>query len=145
MVTITLRFDRGTLLVELEATGSDPRIALASIAALSEEVRSRSGLLWDERVGHHRALAMGYREIALALHRAGVPFVDKARAFEPCTYELVKPLAPRSHQENALTAWLASGRYGTVVMPTGAGKTIFAIMAIAKAARPASFTCRLST
>jgi superfamily II DNA or RNA helicase len=39
---------------------------------------------------------------------------------------------PRPYQENALTAWLAQGSAGVVVLPTGAGKTLVAAMAIAE-------------
>jgi superfamily II DNA or RNA helicase len=41
-------------------------------------------------------------------------------------------MAARPYQEDALTAWLASGSAGVVVLPTGAGKTFVAAMAIAE-------------
>src|SRR5262245_63033631 len=41
-------------------------------------------------------------------------------------------LTPRPYQEDALAAWLASDGRGVVVLPTGAGKTILALMAIAR-------------
>lgn len=40
-------------------------------------------------------------------------------------------LPPRPYQEEALEAWLAVGGRGVVVLPTGAGKTFLALMAIA--------------
>lgn len=39
-------------------------------------------------------------------------------------------LSPRPYQEEALAAWLASEGRGVVVLPTGAGKTVLALMAI---------------
>ena len=39
-------------------------------------------------------------------------------------------LTPRPYQEDALAAWLAADGQGVVVLPTGAGKTILALMAI---------------
>jgi superfamily II DNA or RNA helicase len=39
--------------------------------------------------------------------------------------------APRPYQEDALAAWLAADGRGVVVLPTGAGKTVLALMAIA--------------
>ncbi|MFL5805010.1 MAG: DEAD/DEAH box helicase, partial [Roseiflexaceae bacterium] len=39
-------------------------------------------------------------------------------------------LTPRPYQEDALAAWLAAGGRGVVVLPTGAGKTALALMAI---------------
>ena len=38
-------------------------------------------------------------------------------------------LTPRPYQDDALAAWLAAGGRGVVVLPTGAGKTILALMA----------------
>src|SRR5689334_21287974 len=39
-------------------------------------------------------------------------------------------LTPRPYQEDALAAWVAAGGRGVVVLPTGAGKTVLALMAI---------------
>lgn len=39
-------------------------------------------------------------------------------------------LTPRTYQADALDAWLASNGRGVVVLPTGAGKTVLALMAI---------------
>src|SRR5690242_11507603 len=39
---------------------------------------------------------------------------------------------PRPYQEDALAAWLAANGRGVVVLPTGAGKTVLALMAIAR-------------
>ncbi len=41
---------------------------------------------------------------------------------------------PHSYQREALAAWFASGRWGSVVLPTGAGKTFLALQAIAQTA-----------
>ncbi len=42
-------------------------------------------------------------------------------------------LTPRPYQEDALAAWRAAGGRGVVVLPTGAGKTVLALMAIGAA------------
>jgi superfamily II DNA or RNA helicase len=39
---------------------------------------------------------------------------------------------PRPYQEDALAAWLAADGRGVVVLPTGAGKTVLALMTIAR-------------
>src|SRR3989440_7100611 len=49
----------------------------------------------------------------------------------PCPVSL--SIEPRPYQEDALIAWLAEESAGVVVLPTGAGKTFVAAMAIAKA------------
>jgi superfamily II DNA or RNA helicase len=41
-------------------------------------------------------------------------------------------VTPRPYQEDALAAWMQAGGRGVVVLPTGAGKTVLALMAIAK-------------
>lgn len=40
---------------------------------------------------------------------------------------------PRVYQRDALAAWVAAGGRGMVVLPTGAGKTVLALMAVAHA------------
>jgi superfamily II DNA or RNA helicase len=42
-------------------------------------------------------------------------------------------LTPRPYQEDALAAWSEAGGRGVVVLPTGAGKTVVAMMAVAAA------------
>jgi superfamily II DNA or RNA helicase len=39
-------------------------------------------------------------------------------------------MTPYPHQRAALAAWLAAGRQGVIVLPTGAGKTYLAQLAI---------------
>lgn len=41
---------------------------------------------------------------------------------------------PHPYQAEALTAWLAGERWGSIILPTGAGKTFLALQAIATAA-----------
>ncbi|KPV53718.1 type III restriction endonuclease subunit R, partial [Kouleothrix aurantiaca] len=41
-------------------------------------------------------------------------------------------LTPRPYQDDALAAWLAAEGRGVVVLPTGAGKTVLALMATAR-------------
>lgn len=43
------------------------------------------------------------------------------------------PADPRPYQEEALAAWVKNGRRGVVALPTGAGKTFLALMAMAEA------------
>src|SRR5215217_5812807 len=39
-------------------------------------------------------------------------------------------ITPRPYQSDALAAWVAAESRGVVILPTGAGKTILALMAI---------------
>jgi superfamily II DNA or RNA helicase len=91
-------------------------------------------LVWDERVGAWRCLALHYRALVRWLARAGAPLRDEARA-----YPELAPAAPRlpepyPYQREALAAW-SRGKRGVVELPTGSGKTQLALLAIAEAAR----------
>ncbi|MBN1887377.1 MAG: DEAD/DEAH box helicase family protein [Thermoflexales bacterium] len=79
-----------------------------------------------------RCPAVHYRAIRSWLVQQGV------RNTIPRWHELALTLyderEAHSYQREALAAWLASGRWGSVVLPTGAGKTFLALQAIAHTA-----------
>ena len=121
MAPVELLFDRGTLLLKNLPT------ALRQIF---------SQLKWDERVLSYRAPANNYYEIALYLHKEGIPFLDKAKEFEPTSFDLSQKIIPRNYQQEALDHWIQSGKRGVVTLPTGAGKTMLAMLCISKTSRP---------
>lgn len=118
---VILRFEHGTLV----ATGPEDRLSLLS-----------PYLTPDPRTGAFRALAARYRDVVLTLHRLKVPYDDRARAFAPTPWALAEDIAPFPHQAAALEAWVAADKRGIVELPTGAGKTFLAVLAIAKVGRP---------
>ena len=88
-------------------------------------------LVYDTRLGAYRTLPHGYRAIAEQLERAAY---DVDLAFDPAPTLPFTPQpaqAPRAYQRAALDAWERAGRRGVVVLPTGAGKTLVALLAIA--------------
>ncbi len=91
---------------------------------------------WDERIQKHRAQAFYYRDFILSLRSQKIPYADHAKNFSPCEFILKEKIIPRAHQAKALDAWLNAGSKGYVVLPTGAGKTILAVLAIEKTNRP---------
>ena len=128
---VRLRFERGTLLIEG---------APAPVASGLDERPSwlPSSCVFDGRVGAYRAFAYQYREVVLALRRAGVPIFDQAPLYAQVSLRLiVAPERPYSHQVEALAAWKRSGMRGVVVLPTGAGKTHVGALAMEAAGRPA--------
>lgn len=128
MTAVTLRFEAGTLVLD----GDD----LAALRALDPP-----GCLFDDRVGRWRAPAANYRKVFAYLHRteqAGrIALTDAARAYEELPFGLLGARTPRHYQREAVDAWRAAGRRGQVILPTGAGKSFVAHMAIAEAARSA--------
>jgi superfamily II DNA or RNA helicase len=119
-MALTLRFEAGTVLL----TGGDETSGWEAF-----------GLTWDRRSLQWRAPAVRYRDVVMALKGAGVVFDDQARQYEARPFPLIKKIEPRQHQQLAIDAWLAGGGRGVVSLPTGAGKTVLAVMVIAKIQR----------
>ena len=89
-----------------------------------------TGCRWDERTRCHRAEAVDYADVVMALHRLKLPYDDQARRYLELPSGLVVHREPRPYQEAALRAWQRSRGRGVVVLPTGAGKSWLACMAI---------------
>ncbi len=117
---IRIAFDQGTLIIIGQADELAPVFHL---------------MQWDERSECYRAEARRYGPIVLALHRAKIPYEDQAHTFTHQPFQLFKEHAPRPHQQAAFTAWIQAGHQGVVVLPTGAGKTLVARLAIARIKR----------
>lgn len=92
---------------------------------------------WDPRSACHRAPASAYAELVLGFTRAAVPFEDRARRYEPLGTGLRVRREPRPFQIAALSAWRKADGRGVVVLPTGAGKSHVAVLAIADKKRSA--------
>ena len=100
---------------------------------------------WDDRVDEYRARAQQYREIrewanstdgqaTLSESTAAVDSVtDDARNYFEFHFTPSVAIEPRDYQQEALAAWRDNGRRGSVVLPTGSGKTFLAVQAIADA------------
>lgn len=112
--TPTLKFDRGTLILHPPPRGK----AWMDFAT------------WDDRVERFRIPAIQYRTLVETLQAEGTNFEDQARGFERLTMTTSLEREPYPHQREALEAWTQAGRKGVVVLPTAAGKTYLAQMAM---------------
>lgn len=110
----TLKFDRGTLVLHPPPRGK----AWIDYA------------VWDDRIERFRVRADQYRPLVEALRAEGVRFEDKVQTFEPIDLHSELSLTPYAHQQEALQAWKENARKGVVVLPTAAGKTYLAQMAM---------------
>jgi len=122
-----LEFDEGTLLLE----NAPETVPYAE---------------WDDRVDTYRAQAYRYRAL---LEWAGQwaesdgqatlqdgfshDVADAARAYPDLALTPALQIEPRDYQQAALEAWRSHNRQGTVILPTGSGKTFLGLQAIADA------------
>ncbi len=81
-------------------------------------------------------MALHYRDIIDYLKASGIDFKDKALDLLPCPL-LQSSIVLRDYQEQALDAWVANGKRGVIVLPTGSGKTMIGIRAISLVNTPA--------
>ena len=121
MSSTTLKFEMGTLVID------PPQSDLGEILP---------GFQFDGRTKSWRAPAYYYREVILEALKENLSLIDQARIYQAIPVALKETIVPREHQDRALEAWTRQNARGVVCLPTGAGKTILAIMAIAKTKRP---------
>jgi superfamily II DNA or RNA helicase len=112
--TPRLTFDRGTLILHPPPRGKG----------------WMDYATWDDRIEKFRIPAMHYRSLVEALQAQEANFIDEARGFFPVDLVPSLEMEPYPHQSEALAAWKLAGRQGVVVLPTAAGKTYLAQMAM---------------
>ena len=112
---VRLAFSNGTIEVHGLPEG-DPRVP--------------AGCRWDARSACHRAAAQDYADIVMSFVRGEVPYEDEARDYPDLAEGLRVRREPRPYQRDAIAAWRKARGRGVVVLPTGAGKSYVAMMAI---------------
>src|SRR5919202_2623216 len=113
-MTWVLRFDAGTLL--LDGAGAGARVP--------------TPLRWGAGVWRGDAAAWSYRQVVEELVREKTEYEDHARAYHRFDFPTKFLVEPRPYQQQAIEEWTRAGRRGVVVLPTGAGKSLVAQMAI---------------
>ncbi len=86
--------------------------------------------IWDDRVERFRIPAIQYRKLVTTLRETGTDLDDRAKEFREVELVPALEMEPYPHQREALEAWSSAGRTGLVVLPTAAGKTYLAQLAM---------------
>lgn len=111
---LTLKFESGTLV--LQGAEEDDAVPRA--------------FLWDQRTKFFRAPAYKYREIITDFVRDKTEYEDLAKNYSDFNFKPKFHIEPRPYQTASIEAWKQNRRNGVIVLPTGAGKTHVATMAI---------------
>ncbi len=85
---------------------------------------------WDNRSRCYRAPAVAYAEVVMAFVRGNISYDDEARDYRILNDGLRIAREPRPFQSEAVDAWNGQTGRGVVVLPTGAGKSHVALLAI---------------
>ncbi|MET0594714.1 MAG: DEAD/DEAH box helicase family protein, partial [Polyangiaceae bacterium] len=85
---------------------------------------------WDQRTRCYRAPALAYADVVRALVASKIPYRDTARCYGELTEGARVHRQPRPYQSESIAAWQKARGRGVIVLPTGAGKSHVAILAI---------------
>ena len=119
MADVTLSFADGTVRVDA------PKGVLSDLSGVDPDPRSESG----------RAPAYRYATLRDALTARGVTVDDDV--FDLSPLDLASAYELRPYQQAALAAWTDADRRGVVELPTGSGKTVIGLAAVAAVGKPA--------
>lgn len=110
----TLKFESGTLILE----GADENSIVPK------------AFVWDTRTRNFRAPAYLYRDVIKEFIRTKTPYEDEAKNYAVFDFKQKYTVEPRHYQTDSIEKWRENERCGVIVLPTGAGKTHVATMAI---------------
>lgn len=97
-------------------------------AYLSAEIRTTLGR--DKRYAFLRTQPFHFQAVKQALQAQRTPFTIAFEERPTLPFETTLQVKPRPYQDEALACWRSAGNAGVVILPTGAGKTLVAAMAI---------------
>lgn len=89
---------------------------------------------WDERSKTFRSQGLHYKDITSYLKNLSIEYRDKVPDTVPCPdlkqlYNNNTQL--RDYQQDAISSWIQNNYQGVIVLPTGSGKTVIGVEAIA--------------
>jgi superfamily II DNA or RNA helicase len=116
-----LRFDQGTLTLQGVSERAVLRIFSPSL-----------GWRWDPRAEVWRTDALHYPRVCQELRRLAHPCEDQVPRWVGIAWPIQNLHPLRQEQSDAVAAWSASGCRGTIVMPTGTGKSEVALTIMAQ-------------
>ncbi|HLX57896.1 MAG TPA: DEAD/DEAH box helicase [Ktedonobacteraceae bacterium] len=90
----------------------------------------RASMGRDKRHAFLRTQPMHFQAVKQALQAHGTPFSVAFEERPALPFATGLQVEPRPYQNEALARWQSEGSAGVVVLPTGAGKTLVAAMAI---------------
>jgi superfamily II DNA or RNA helicase len=128
-VTLTVAFENGTLRLAGVEDGegvADAAEALSDLSFVESDSRSKTA----------RAPAFRYADLRKALDAAGVDYADELRPRLGAAVPLATSYELRDYQRDALSAWRDNGDRGVIELPTGSGKTVVAVAAMAALSAP---------
>ncbi len=111
---LIIKFESGTLILE----------------GASETDSVPNAFVWDNRTRQFRSPAYLYRHIIKEFIRNKTPYTDEAKEYANFDFKQKFILTPRPFQTESIENWRKYERCGVIVLPTGAGKTHVATMAI---------------
>ena len=108
-----------------------PSIGFRAGLAVLRGLSTHDGPSWmqhDPRLDLLVAAGARYPELRAWATARGIP--EETTGSGAFDAPLLDPRSPREAQQEAVARWMAAGQRGTVVLPTGAGKTLVALLAI---------------
>ena len=84
----------------------------------------------DKRQAFLRTRPLHFQAVKRALQAQRTPFTVAFDERPLLPFKTTLQVEPRPYQEEALTRWVSAGSAGVVILPTGAGKTLVAALAI---------------
>lgn len=118
MQKIQIHYERGNLILKTQ----------------EELPFSDNWLVFDSRIGAYRCHAYHYKKLILLLIKHQCEYKDLAKNYQKLDYHFVLPFEPHDYQKEAVDTWNKE-KYGCLVLPTGAGKSVLAAMIIDKLQR----------